>query len=128
MHRRVDNLQDGGETRASDSGESLPETWWCVVQGVHFSLHLVVQDTGALFQSVTQQVLSHDDHGDAGTAHILLSAGKDEPELQIAGKHNKYSLINAASPTTAVSTRGTKKKKGINRGFFFYSKKLINPV
>lgn len=59
----------------------VPETRRCVVQGVHFSLHLVVQDDGTLFQSVAQQVLTHDNHGYSGTTHILLGPGENQPKL-----------------------------------------------
>lgn len=68
-------------------GEKVPETWWCVVEGVHFSLHLVVQDNRTLFQSVAQQILSHDDHSYPGTAHVLLSPSKNQPKLHGARRH-----------------------------------------
>lgn len=79
----------------SIAGDSVPETGRSVVEGVIFRLDLVVQDNGTLFQSVAQQVLSHDDHSDASTAHVLLSAGEDQPKLHKAGGHlGFYIMVN----------------------------------
>lgn len=68
--------------RSTPTGECVPEAGGGVVQGVIFSLHLVVQDNGTLFQGVAYQVLTHNDHGHAGTAYVLLSAGVNQPKLQ----------------------------------------------
>ena len=62
----------------------LPEDWWCVVERIVARLDLVVEDHRTLIQRVPYQVLSHDDHGHAGAAHILLGPGEDQAVL-----HNK---------------------------------------
>lgn len=82
-----------GLSNVRNRGKSVPETWWCVVEGVHFSLHLVVQNNWTLLQSVAYQVLSSNDHSYPGTTHILLSPGENQPELHNAGRHVKILLI-----------------------------------
>ena len=72
-----------------ETGQCVPEARRRVVERVHLSLHLVVQDDWTLFQSVAQQVLSHDDHSYSCAADILLGPAKDHPKLCNAKKKNK---------------------------------------